>query len=124
MRDYLSKLTVKDLRELAKRLGFKGYSSLKKDLLVAEITMTIDMVHGEALEMNEAFKPEITYTIPDTDITLTGQSAVFLINHDRRVRRYNPSFRRAKNGTVVLTAKQRRRIAKKDRREFYGAMDA
>lgn len=77
----------------------------------------IEADHVEALSMNN---PEATYDITDKNgnvlATLTGVSAEFMIQHMRRVQRFNPLLRKDKSGKVVLTPKQRRRVHKKDRK--------
>ena len=63
--------------------------------------------HSEALEMNET-----TFTLPGTDIVLTGKSAMVMRHHMASVKRFNPSVKRDKDGVVILSAKQRRRVQK------------
>lgn len=59
---------------------------------------------------------EPTYTVRDDNgkelATLTGDSALVMERHNRNIKRYNPNMVRDRDGKVVLTAKQRRRIQK------------
>lgn len=117
--EYLNGLTVKELREIAKATGtISGYSSMKKQELITSIEYRIDADWNEALKEHSERFPMISYIIPGSDIVVNGKTAEFIMAHDKRVKRYNPLFRRDKSGMVVLTPKQRRRIAKKDRKSF------
>lgn len=113
MRDYLSKLTVKDLEGILRQMGAKGFYGLRKAGLIDVIMVQIEIDHSEALRMDEEM---ISYTVPGTDVTLTGIPALVMIRHEKNVRRYNPTMARDRDGKVILTAKQRRRIQKKDRK--------
>lgn len=119
---YLSKTTVKELREIAKRMDLKipgvALSRATKDLLVTGIDALVE-VDWNAAE-DEAPSHD-TYKAPHFEyagVVWTGPTATLLRKHDEMLRRYNPSLRRNKEGQIILTAKQRRRIHKKDRRNM------
>lgn len=94
-------------------MGISIPSKTRKLDIISAIMAHIEVAQNEALTMNA------TYTIPDSDVTFSGAVALFLISHEKRVKRYNPLFKRDKSGNVILTPKQRRRIHKKDRKQFY-----
>lgn len=114
MRDYLNKLTVKQLREIGKQMDICILSSMRKAELVQVISDMIDFDHGTALEMNA--EQEVTYTIPGTDTVLRGDAARIMIYHMTNVHRFNPSESRDNEGRIRLTPKQVKRCAKKLRR--------
>lgn len=62
---------------------------------------------------------ETTYTLRDDNgmelATFTGEPALILERHGRAVKRFNPTMSRDRDGKVILTPKQRKRIHKKDR---------
>jgi hypothetical protein len=64
-------------------------------------------------------EPEPTFPILDENgieiMTLTGDSARVMEYHIKNVKRFNPGMVRDRDGMVILTAKQRRRVQKKDR---------
>ncbi|HEY6020767.1 MAG TPA: SAP domain-containing protein [Candidatus Paceibacterota bacterium] len=109
----LYKLTVKELIEIAKRMNLT-YSGVKKADLVNKITEHIDGWHVIALDMNRAMGP--VYKVGEVEFT--GKTATFLIEHDKRIKRFNPTMARDKKGYVRLTPKQRRRVHKKDKAFF------
>lgn len=114
MRDYLNKLTVKQLREIGKQMDICILSSMRKAELVQVISDMIDFDHDTALEMNA--EQEVTYTIPGTDTVLRGDAARIMIYHMTNVHRFNPSESRDNEGRIRLTPKQVKRCAKKLRR--------
>lgn len=112
--NYLNKMTVKELREIAGRMDVYLQSKVKKDTIVFLIEARIENLHAEALEMN---KVNETYTIPGTGVVITDPASVVILKaHEKAVRRFNPSFKRDKSGKVILTPKQRRRVHKNDRK--------
>lgn len=117
MVEYLNTLTVKQLREIGKRMDICILSSMRKAELVQVISDMIDFDHGTALEMNESLT---TFTLPGTDIVLTGKSAMVMRHHMASVKRFNPTLKRDKDGLVILSAKQRRRVQKNTRRYAKG----
>lgn len=115
--NYLSEMTVKTLREVAKQAGLKGYSTMKKDALVSILTKLVLSDIEEAMDENVSrMNAELTYTVPGTDVTLTGSAAMVMIRHERNVRRYNPTMKRNRDGAVILSRKQIRRCSKKLRK--------
>jgi hypothetical protein len=110
---YLTKYTLVELREIAKRMDVAGRSTAKKGALVHLIAADILGWMDEALEMNETYRDD--YIVPGTDIVLNGKSGQVMRYHMENVKRFNPLLRRDKDGIVVLTAKQRRRVPKKIR---------
>jgi hypothetical protein len=196
MTEYLNKMTVKDLREIAGRMGIYLNRKHRKATIVFLIEIRIESNHVEALEMNKslhvdvptvidtvefpmdhqqftdwynkhgglesfdgfqaveddheealqinaqtpietlikaestikAMAPEYaeeihkaeqieTFTIPNTDIVITDPASVIVLKaHFKAVKRFNPTLKRDKGGKVILTAKQRRRIHKTDRK--------
>lgn len=111
----LMKLTVADLKGIADRMATPYASRIRKADLVNAIMMQIDMDQSEAIQMDEEMfsvkKDEFMFA----GILWTGKPAQMLRFHDTAVRRYNPTFKKGKDGMVILTAKQRKRIHKKDR---------
>lgn len=84
-----------------------------------DIRAAIERDRVEALDMNAAMTTdEKTYTVPGTTVVYRGEQATLLINHENRVKRYNPTLARRKDGKVILTAKQRRRVGKKIKVEY------
>lgn len=112
MTAYLSKMTVKNLREIADRMGIKFGSKALKSEIVSVLSVEIHNDYVEAFNMNEAM---VTYTIEGTDIVLAGRGALVMIHHMNAVKRFNPTLRRDKKGFVILTAKQLKRVNKKNR---------
>lgn len=55
---YLTKMTVKELRTLAKDMGLKGQSALKKEFIIENLSRQIDMDHAAALRDNEAMQAD------------------------------------------------------------------
>ena len=117
MVEYLNTLSVKTLREIAARMNVKGRSTMDKATLIGAIGTVINIDHDEALEMNESLT---TFTLPGTDIVLTGKSARVMRHHMASVKRFNPTLKRDKDGLVILSAKQRRRVQKNTRRYAKG----
>lgn len=122
--DHLKSMTVADLKAIANQMSVPFNSRIKKVDLVEAISSQIEKDHIRAIEDDAFLFPtmttaEETYTITDENgvelVVLTGESAALMNSHMKRVKRYNPSLRRGGDGKVVLTPKQRRRIAKKDR---------
>lgn len=117
--EYLNKMTVKELREIAKRMDLKipgvALSRATKDLLVSGIDALIEVDWNEA-EDTASEMEEREETFEYAGVVWTGPTAKLLKAHDEMLRRFNPSMRRDKNGQVVLTPAQRRRLHKKDRR--------
>lgn len=136
----LANMTVKELKEIAKRMGIVGYSRLPKIDIVEDIEMNIQLAHSEALaEDAERFTytcqlcgekvrvidqpthmlsehTEPTYTIPGTNTVLRGDTARIMTYHMTNVHRFNPSGSRDNDGRIRLTPKQAKRCAKKLRR--------
>lgn len=108
----LNKLTVPVLKEIASRMGVDIPSKTKKADIINAIMVHVEVAHNEAAKMNAV----VTYTVEGTNVTFSGVSAQFMIEHERRVKRYNPLLKRDKGGSVILTAKQYRRVQKKDRK--------
>lgn len=110
---YISMFTgysVKDLREIAVRMNIVGRSTMKKGELVHAITLSVLSWADEAFRNAEQ---EVTYNVPDSDIVLTGMNARIMIEHMRNIRRFNPTLKRDKEGVVILTPKQQKRVHKK-----------
>lgn len=117
--EYLNTMTVRALQEIAKREGIKGLSAMRKSDLINILTETINGWHIVALDMNATMvQAKQTYTVPGTTATFYGAEAELLINHENRVRRYNPTMARDKDGKVILTPKQRRRVGKKTKTQY------
>jgi hypothetical protein len=115
--EYLNAQTVSTLREIAKQDGtIPGYSKLRKQELITAIEYRMVVAHDEAIKEDAERNPEATYTVPGTDFVLTGIPALVMIRHEKNVRRYNPTMKRDRNGMVILSAKQKRRCAKKLRK--------
>lgn len=53
--NYLSKMTVKELREVAERMGVYLQSKVKKDTIIFLIESRIENLHTEALDMNNTY---------------------------------------------------------------------
>ena len=118
MVEYLSKMTVKELIEVGKRMQLVSpLSRMRKAELVKLISGMIEEYHSDALKMNESLT---TFTLPGTDIVLTGKSARVMRHHMASVKRFNPTLKRDKDGLVILSAKQRRRVQKNTRRYAKG----
>lgn len=164
--EYLNKMTVKELSEIAKRMNL-SYSGKRKAELVAKINEYVAGWHMIAKSMNRSLHTDVKSVIDTEEFPMdhsqftvwynrhggidsfdamkalgndhiealemndnlyesphyeyagvkwTGPVAVMLRKHDEMLRRYNPTLRRDKEGQIILTAKQRRRIHKKDRR--------
>lgn len=174
--NYLNKMTVKELREIATRMECKipgmPLSKARKADLIMVIEAVMEYDHLVALEMDILFdspnavqkdgvwynrgwnccserpakvvvfdegtkwavckscasmytgevqdipgtvEPE-TYTIEiegrDSVVITDPSSVAILKNHEKAVRRFNPTMKRRKNGQVILTDKQRRRVQK------------
>lgn len=110
--NYLSKMTVKELREVAERMGVYLQSKVKKDTIIFLIESRIENLHTEALEMNTT-----TFIIPGTDMEITDPASIKVLEgHFKAVRRFNPTLKKDKSGMVILTPKQRRRVQKHDRK--------
>lgn len=114
----LSKMTVKELKETAQRMNVPFHARILKADLVAAIKTQIELDHTRALE-DEAFRNETepdTYTIEiegREPVVITDRVSVTILkNHEKCVRRFNPTMKRDKNGMVILTPKQRRRVQK------------
>lgn len=125
--EYLNKMTVKDLREIAKRMDLKipgvALSRATKDLLVSGIDALVEVDWNEAEDIEAAMAVSRidSYEAPHFEyagVVWSGPTATLLQKHDEMLRRYNPSMRRDKNGQIVLTPKQRRRIHKNDHRNM------
>lgn len=125
--NYLSKMTVKELREIAKRMGLKipgvAMSKATKDLLVSGIDALIEVDWNEAEDIAATMSvAQIdSYESPHFEyagVVWSGPTATLLRKHDEMLRRFNPAMRRDKKDQIVLTPKQRRRIHKKDRRNM------
>jgi protein-tyrosine-phosphatase len=118
--DHLNKMTVKDLREIAKRAGVKipgvALSRATKDLLVSGIDAMVAVDWNEAKDIDAAMASNEATHFEYAGVVWTGPSATLLRKHVEMLRRFNPSMRRDKRGKIVLTPKQRRRIHKNDRR--------
>lgn len=117
--NYLAKMTVVELKSVADRMAVPYASRIKKADLIELIKDGIEFAHLRANEdaawMAETDTP--TYTLRDDNgteiITVTGDSALIMIAHEKNVKRYNPGMVKDRNGKVILTAKQRKRITKK-----------
>lgn len=121
--DHLKSMTVADLKAIANRMSVPFNSRIKKADLVEAISSQIEKDHIRAIEDDAFLFPtmttdEKTYTVPGTNVVFRGEQATLLINHENRVKRYNPTMARRKDGKVILTAKQRRRIGKKIKVEY------
>jgi len=115
--EYLNAQTVSTLREIAKQDGtIPGYSKMRKQELITAIEYRMVAAHDEAIKEDGERNPEATYTVPGTDVTLTGSAAMVMIRHERNVRRYNPTMKRNRDGAVILSRKQIRRCSKKLRK--------
>lgn len=121
--EYLNSLNVKALREIAKQDGtIPGYSAMRKQELITAIEYRMVAAQDEAIKEAAERNPEVSYTVPGTDVVLTGDAARIMIRHEVNVRRFNPTLKRDKSGKVILTAKQQRRCAKKLRKFTYKTM--
>lgn len=155
MSSYLSKMTVKDLREISQRMNLTIPSRILKADLVALLIERIDGWHVIALDMNRSLHVDVpividTVEVPmdhaqftawtvrrggylfdgkeamladheealqmDAKITSRRVYVAMIKGHQNFVKRFNPSMRRDRDGMVVLTAKQRRRVHKNDRK--------
>lgn len=118
--DYLNKMTVKELREIAARMECKipsiPLSKARKADLIMVIEAVLEYDHTVALDMNENLVKDDEFLV--AGILWTGPTARVLKAHDKMVRRFNPAMTRDKDGVVKLTPKQRRRIHKNDRRNM------
>lgn len=140
----LNKMTVKELREIGKRMDLKSpLYKMKKDEIIKLLSAMIDEWHAEALLIDaqtpdetlvkaentiKAMAPEYaeeihkaeqieTFTIPNTNTVITDPACVAVLKaHFKAVKRFNPTLKRDKDGKVILTPKQRRRVHKTDRR--------
>lgn len=111
----LMKLTVADLKGIADRMATPYTSRIRKADLVNAIMMQIDMDQSEAIRMNEEMFSLEEDEFMFAGILWTGKIAKMLRFNDTAVKRYNPTAKRGKDGVVILTAKQKRRINKKAR---------
>lgn len=64
MNAYLTTMTVKTLREIAKTLGLRGQSGLRKAAIVENIVRQIDMDHEAAIKMNTPKISLMDYPVP------------------------------------------------------------
>jgi hypothetical protein len=112
----LNKLTVKELREVGKRMELVSpLYKMKKDELVKLISGMIEEYHSEALRMDEEMFSLKEDEFMFAGVLWSGKIAKMLRFNDTAIKRYNPTAKRGKDGVVILTAKQKRRINKKAR---------
>lgn len=110
--EYLKSKTVKELKSIAQDMGMPFTNRVLKADLISAIEENIEKAHAVALDMNAAKSVE---TFEIDGMTFTGLNAKLMQNHMEMIRRYNPSLKRDKDGFIILTPAQRRRIHKKDR---------
>lgn len=114
------KNTVASLREIAKRADAPINSRMVKADIVNAIMVKVELDHTRAIEDDKEMYSlrEDEYMLPignGESILLDGYAGKMMNYHMKGVRRFNPSERRDKNGAIVLTPRQRRRIHKNDR---------
>lgn len=101
---YLNKMTVKELREIAKQMGLKipgvAISRATKDLLVTGIEALVEIDHMNALAENELFD--------EAHKTVVKAPQAKFMPTVKRIASYH-----AVNGSKRLTKRQQRRVAKK-----------
>lgn len=107
--NYLTKMTVKELRTLSNDMGLKPMpSSARKADIVLYVSSAIDMAHSEALEMNE--RVDLGAVRP---VSRPMERIYRGIGTSRRVNNY-----KRQNNSNRLTAKQLSRASKKIRKEI------
>src|ERR1044071_1338924 len=106
--EYLNKMTVKELTEIAKQMSLT-YSGLKKAELIAKLDEYISGWHVIALDMEAEYSKEIARLVEENaalnaetfvlenGIVLTGVNAVYMKGHHKAVKRFNPTMERDRN---------------------------
>lgn len=100
----LSKMTVKELREVAERMSLTIPSRAKKDEIVAKVQEYIDGWHVIALDQNAA----MDLLRKESEKTVVKAPQVKFMTTGERIASYH-----AVNGSKRLTKRQQRRVAKK-----------
>lgn len=65
-----TRTTVVELKAMAKDMGLKGYSHQRKDMLVLMVATHMNILHGEAIEMDAVINEAYTNKAEDCGMTL------------------------------------------------------